>query len=147
MCLQKINKELTKKLKSSDESIIAYKLISSNNKSLYNDYKWKKGLNISNRSSTEITEEELEKNEIDKGFHFFLDKPKNCPCQYPCQYRCLYQYLHLYQYLYQYQCQLENPINKLTKFKINPEDIITAGEGTLQTIDIVAIKATLISGI
>jgi hypothetical protein len=127
MCLD-ITKESikeTEELKTKGLPIIAYKILQPNMKSMYKIFQWKLGENKSDRESTELTKQELELMEINKGFHFFKNKPKTCLYEDPhrCQYQCRY-WSH---YQHQYQCILEKPTNKVFKVEIKPENLIALG--------------------
>ena len=163
MCLENIDPEKTKELQNSNENIIVYKLLNPDNTSIFNDYKWLEDKeNISDREETELTEDEIEDDEIHKGFHFFLDKPKICSyykkdenenqCQYRCpsRNRCQNLYLNPNPYLYKcccrYRCTSKDPTNKVVKFSINPKDIVVVGIWD-NLPNIVATKATWIEKI
>lgn len=139
MCL-KISKESiekTEKLKAQGKPIIAYKILKPDMKSQFEGFQWQMGTYKSDRESTELTELETESLEVDRGFHFFTEKPKDCPyrcrdqslCRYLYLYRCPYQYLNQRLYLnqYLYLCLLDNPINKVYKVKIQPQDLVAIG--------------------
>jgi hypothetical protein len=123
MCL-KITKESikeTEELKAKGLPIIAYKILEPNMKSQWEGFQWKLGKNKSDRESAKLTKQELELMEINKGFHFFKDKPEACPDQ------CQYQDQCRYQDLYQCQCTSEEPRNKVFKVEIKPENLIALG--------------------
>jgi hypothetical protein len=127
----------TKELKAKGLPIVAYKILQPDMKSQWKEFQWKLGENKSDRESTKLTEQELELMEINKGFHFFINKPKTCeyPYRYPhqCRYQCPYPYpyqspyLYLYPYQYQYQCTSKEPKNKVFKVEIKPENLISLG--------------------
>ena len=138
MCIEKIDLEKTKELQNSKEKIIAYKLLNLDMTSIFKNFRWNPGLNISDRESTDLTKEELNSQEVHSGFHFFLDKPKTCQYQCRCPYRCRYRY----RCRYPYRCQCR--YNTLIEYEIDPKDIVGVGLGSLDTLDIVATKATMI---
>jgi len=125
MCLEltKDSERLTQNLKEKKKSITVYKILGSDMISGFEYFRWKTGLNISNRELTKLTKGELRTNEINEGFHLALEKPEKCPNRrpYPCpnHYRCQCHY----QDRYQYQC----PYTKVFKCEIDPKDIIAVG--------------------
>ena len=134
MCLEITEKSLreTKELKAQQKPIVAYKILDRDLGSQFQEFQWEFGENKSGRESADLTKEELERTEVDKGFHFLLEKPEECLgfklnkdgiCQYqiPCLYRCQRQYQ------YQYQCLSSNPTNKIFKVEIQPEDLVAIG--------------------
>jgi hypothetical protein len=147
MCLKITEESIqeTEELKAKGLPIVAYKILELDMKSIYEGFQWKLGKNKSDRRSTELTEQELELMEINKGFHFFINKPEACQyqCQYQDPYLCQYLYLCQHQYRYQclywyrcryrcqyrsqYQCILEKPVNKVFKVEIKPENLIALG--------------------
>ena len=135
MCLKDFEKP--EKYFKDKKEIIVYKILNIDYTSQFEYYKWKEGLNISSRNSIEITEDEISNNEINNGFHFFLEKPKKCLylCLYPCQYLYQCQYQNLY------QCQY--PLNKVVKFKVKIQDIIAIGKWE-KVKSLVATKAIMI---
>lgn len=84
--------------------------------SVYKNYKWEKGLNISDRGSTVIAQGEIIFGVINEGFHFYINKED-----------ARYGY---YRFASEVVC----------KFEIDPEDIVAVGtwEGVR---NIVATKA------
>ena len=104
MCLIDINLEKTKELQQSFQPIIGYKLLNNDNTSIFQDFEWQKGLNISNRRITKLTEYELEQNVVYRGFHFATKTSKK-------------MFLDL----------CGNYSNKLAKFSISPKDIVAVG--------------------
>ena len=132
MCLEITEKSLreTKELKAQQKPIVAYKILNPDLKSQFKGFQWKSGENQSDRGSADLTEKELQEMEVRKGFHFFLEKPKECPGFKPnedgtCWYWCQYPYRCLYQS--HYQCQSSNPTNKIFKVEIQPEDLVAVG--------------------
>ena len=125
MCLNitKESLEETKALKAKHKPIVAYKILKPNMQSMFKDFPWQSGENISDRESSKLFVEEKELLEINQGFHFFTDKPEICQsrnlcrCRYPCRCPCRYLYL----------CLLEEPVNKVFKVEILPEDLIAIG--------------------
>jgi len=121
------------------EPIRVWKLLDPNMESLHRSFVWTLGENISSRPTADVGHVEDIERKIKEGFHFFLEKPGDCPCQYPCRYPCQY----LLVYLYLYRCHLKNPVNILVKCEIDPEDVIAVGEW--EDMDcIVATKATVV---
>ena len=147
MCLDLIKnwKEETKKLRNSKEKIIGYKLINADNKSFFFPYPWTPGLNISNRKSTDLTDNELSTSKIDTGFHFFLEKPEICNSSYDFQCKECSQDLPHYTRNKHYKCRLKKPLNKVVQFEIDPEDLVAVGTWNL-SVSFVATKATLVNG-
>jgi hypothetical protein len=75
MCLSKADLQATKKLRSSKKQIVCWKVVRSNNLSLYFNFNWKlQKTNISNRSQTRWTENEKNCLRIERGFHAFLTR-------------------------------------------------------------------------
>lgn len=121
MCLEltKDSERLTQNLKEKKKSITVYKILGSDMISGFKYFRWKTGLNTSNRELAKLTEEELETSEINEGFHLALEKPDKCPYQNLNLYLCQCHY----QDRYQYQC----PYTKVFKCEIDPKDIIAVG--------------------
>jgi len=145
MCLTltKDSARLKRNLRRRKRPITAWKLLDPNMESIHNDFTWKKGKNVSNRSTTNLDREEITGRRVSRGFHLFLKKPKGCPYPYPCRHR--YRYPCRCPYRYQYRCPSENPANILIKCEIDPEDVVAVGKW--EDMDcIVAVKATMIEG-
>ena len=117
MCLTltKDSQRLTRNLRRRKGPIVAYKLINTDNTSFFNDYKWVAGVNISGRKINKLDIFERSDGKVNKGFHFFLEKPEECLRQHQCWCPC--------------QCHYQCPCryNKLLKISINPKDIISVG--------------------
>jgi len=146
MCLTitKESIEETKELKTNKKPIIAYKILQPNMMSQFKKFQWKLGENISNRESSLLTEQEIKEMHVNKGFHFFTDKPEVCHqlCLYPSPYPCS----NLYLYPRPYQCSADNLVNKVFKVQIQPKDIIAIG--TWNNINsLAATKCTIIEEI
>jgi len=109
MCLTitKDSRRLTRNLKRQKGPVIAYKILNPGMRSEYYYFQWKVGLNISDRRSTKLTENEIYGDMINEGFHLALNKPEKCP------------------YLNPYQCSAQ--YNKVFKCEIDPKDIISTG--------------------
>jgi hypothetical protein len=127
MCLKITEESIqeTEELKTKGLPIVAYKILEPDMKSIYEGFQWKLGKNKSDRRSAKLTEQELERMEINKGFHFFKNKPKTCLYEDPYRYQCLY--LCRYRYLCHYQCTSEKPANKVFKVETKPENLISLG--------------------
>jgi len=137
MCLEitEDSKRLTRNLRRRKKPIIAYKILSPDMESGYYSFQWTFGLNISDRRSIELLEDEIWHSKINKGFHLALEKPEKCPYQPQCYYHCQYRCLYLYQCYYRH--------TKVFKCEIDPKDVVSAGEW-LQIPSIIAIKVTLL---
>jgi hypothetical protein len=143
LCLTKDSARLRKNYRRRKRPIIVYKCIfnfgNGNIYSEYNDYKWSKGLNVSDRKTTGTNSTERKTAQVNKGFHFFLDRKEaeeycryrcRCQCPYPCRYQC------------PYRCQEDCPYFKVIELQVEPEDIVTVGKFSNKDC-LVATKATL----
>lgn len=54
--------------------IKTYKVLRDQNISPYEEYKWKKGVNVSDRVNTDLTNYEIRENKVYKGYHLYTNK-------------------------------------------------------------------------
>lgn len=135
MCLEKLDLKKTKKARKSDQKVIGYKLLTPNKKSMYINFLWKEGLNISNRKDPDLTEKEISEDRVDYGFHFFEKEPEIC--RHPC---ASSSHSNLDPCMYPFRCP--HGRNKTVRLEIDPEDLVAFGEWSSYK-SFVANKATL----
>jgi len=146
MCLSltKDSARLKRNLRRRKKPIIAYKIVNNNWTSGYHSFKWKVGINESNRADTKLTADEIKSCTVNKGFHLALDEPEKCryphpyPCPYPCLCPCPYPCLC--------PCPCPYPYNKVLRCTIDPGDIVAVGKCESIT-SIVATKVIVIEEI
>jgi hypothetical protein len=128
MCLEltEDSARLKKNFRRRKGPIVAYKLLNLDNTSCIKNFLWKDGLNISSRKDTALTPKDILFNEVNEGFHFFFDIPKDCPYYDQCQ--CLNRYPCRYRHLCRCRCIRTDPVNKVAKFHIDPKDVVAVGE-------------------
>jgi hypothetical protein len=111
----------TRRLKNRTKPIRAYKILLDNMRSLYLHSKWEVGENKSNRISTKISNHERILQEVEKGFHFFLNKD----------------------HAFNDRKNAIGPSGKVWEVEIQPEDIVAIGD-FCKLSSVVATKATLV---
>jgi len=138
LCLHDNWKEQRAEFRSRQLPAVVFKIVRPDMTSMYHPgYVWKEGENISNRESTDLTEEEIKTLYLEEGFHFLLEEPESCSQPYLCphRYQCLCPY--------PYRCVSKDPVNKLIKCEVAPKDVVAVGKW--EHFDcLVAIEATMI---
>lgn len=74
MCLQKLDIKKTRKLQKSKRTFTVYKLLTSNNYSIFKPYHYELGINKSDRKSRTLEKYELEEKKVYEGLHVFANK-------------------------------------------------------------------------
>ena len=130
MCLEKIDYKKTAEFRDLIDPIIVWKTLNLLDGDLvspfFNLKPWHPGINQSNRENVEITPQEQGEDEIEEGFHFFLEK-----------HDCIGYTQNLILF--------DNQNAHVCKFSVAPKDIVAVGCFQRWTcLNLVAIKASFI---